>query len=587
MSKFRIPLGQYIELLHSYLRPQWKKISLLLFLLLFSISAQLINPQIIRYFIDTSSTQSDLSKLWYAAILFIGVSILHQVIMIIATYISENVGWIATNQLRSKVAAHCLNLDMTFHRSYSSGTLIERVDGDINALANFFSNFVVTLMTNLLLVTGILVMFFIEGWQVGLAMLVFVVFAIWSIQYVRKFSVPYWGKVREISGEFYGFIGEHLEGTEDTRASGASSYVMNRFLGILKRWLPVQKRAMLGAASIWATSIFVFAIGMGLSFALSSILWDQGSITIGTVFMIIYYTELLAGPIENIRMQMQDLQRADASISRVKELLGIESLIQDGAIHNEYNVKEGALSVRFDHVYFGYEDALTTLRDIHFELKECQSLGILGRTGSGKTTISRMLLRFYDPRSGGIYLDQTDLRDWQVHDLRKRVGFVSQQIELFRGTIRDNLTFYDDAISDEQIITILEELELGDWLSDQSLGLDTMLESQGGGLSAGEAQLLAFGRVFLANPGVIILDEASSRLDLATEQKIERAISKLLEGRTSIIIAHRLATIERVDHILILEHGQIVEQGKRLSLISDASSRFSQLLAVGMEEIPV
>ncbi|TCZ79458.1 ABC transporter ATP-binding protein [Paenibacillus albiflavus] len=584
MTKFRFPLAQYLEMLNQYLRPQWVKLSILLLLLLTSIGAQLVNPQIIRYFIDAATTQSDLMNLWYAAALFIGVSVSHQAIVVAATYIGENVGWIATNQLRSKLASHCLKLDMTFHRNYSSGTLIERVDGDINALSNFFSSFVVVLLSNIFLIIGIITMLAIEGWQVGLTMILFVVFALWVIQFVRKFAIPYIAKTRAISAEFYGFIGEHLEGTEDTRANGASQFVMNRFYSINRRWLPAQLRSFLGFASVWATSVVVFAIGMGAAFAFSSFMWGKGSISIGTVFIIVYYTELLASPIENIRMQLQDLQRAEASIGRVKELLEIESQIQDGT---ESLRQEGPLSIRFDHVDFGYEDHLTTLQDIHFELKAGKSLGILGRTGSGKSTLSRLLLRFYDTRSGTIFIDHQDIRQLKLQDLRKRVGFVTQQIELFQGTIRDNLTFYDDSIMDEQIIAILDDIELGDWLSGQPNGLDTMLESNGNGLSAGEAQLLAFARVFLTNPGIVILDEASSRLDPATEHKIESAIDKLLSGRTCIIIAHRLATIERVDQLLILEDGHIVEQGERTQLIADPQSRFTQMRRVGMEEVAV
>jgi ATP-binding cassette, subfamily B, bacterial len=584
MSKFRLPLGQYISLLHNYLRPQWLKITMLLVLLLISIGAQLINPQIIRYFIDAASEQSAVMNLWYAAALFIGVSLLYQAIIVLATYIGENVGWIATNQLRSEVASHCLSLDMTFHRSYSSGTLIERVDGDINALANFFSNFAVVLLSNIFLIFGIITMLFIEGWQIGITMMLFVVFAIWVIQYVRKFAIPFWTRTRAIAAEFFGFIGEHLEGTEDTRANGASQFVMNRFYSIIKRWMPAQLKAMLGFASVWASSVVVFAIGMGAAFAFSSYMWGKGSISIGTVFIIVYYTELLASPIEKIRMQMQDLQVAEASIVRVKELLAIESKIKDGT---ETLVQAGALSIKFEHVDFGYEESLATLSDIHFELSAGTSLGILGRTGSGKSTLSRLLLRFYDPRSGTINLNNMDIRKLKLHELRKRIGFVTQQIELFQGTIRDNLTLFDDSISDEQIISILEDIELGDWLRAQINGLDTMLESNGSGLSAGEAQLLAFARVFLSNPGVVILDEASSRLDPATERKIESAIDKLLAGRTCIIIAHRLATIERVDSILILEHGRIVEQGERLQLLKNSHSRYAQIRTVGMEVIPV
>lgn len=302
----------------------------------------------------------------------------------------------------------------------------------------------------------------------------------------------------------------------------------------------------------------------------------------GTVYMIFYYTELMAKPIEKIRTQMEDLQKADASIMRIRELLQTESTIRDG---EGLPIPNGALSIDFDQVDFGYEDDLSTLENINLYVERGKVLGVLGRTGSGKTTLARLLLRFYDPRKGSIRLEGVDLRDATLQELRSRVGMVTQNIEIFQGTVRDNLTFFADDIPDHRIIDVLEQLDLHDWFHSLPSGLDSRLESGGGGLSAGEAQLLSFARVFLSDPGLIILDEASSRLDPATEHKIEKAISQLLVNRSCVVIAHRLATIERADYILVLEQGRMIEFGERSSLAADKSSRYSQMLQVGMEEM--
>ncbi|MCR8634048.1 ABC transporter ATP-binding protein [Paenibacillus radicis (ex Xue et al. 2023)] len=578
----KIPLNEYTRLLSNYLRPQRKSIIWLSVLLVSGIAMQLINPQIIRYFIDTAKTQDSNEPLLYAAGLFIVVSLIHQGLTVLATYIGENIGWVATNRLRGDVAAHCMKLDMTFHKSHTSGAIIEKVDGDINNLANFFSNFVVSLLSNLLLVAGMLVLLFREGWLVGISMTLFVIFAIYAIQYIRQFAVPHWGNMRAMSSRFYGFLGEHLEGTEDTRANGATGYVMHRFYSLIREWLPLRIKAFLGWASMWITTLVVFTIGSAVAFAISAVLWKQGAITLGTVYMIFYYTELMAKPIEKIRTEMEDLQKADASIVRIRELLQTESAIRDGV---GVPLPAGPLSVQFNHVEFGYEDELTTLQDIYFRLERGKVLGVLGRTGSGKTTLARMLLRFYDPRMGGIHLEGVDIRDTTLQELRNRVGLVTQNIEIFQGTVRDNLTFFQEDIQDQKIIGVLEELGLGEWFHSMPAGLDSRLESGGGGLSAGEAQLVSFARVFLSDPGLIILDEASSRLDPATEQKMEKAISRLLVNRTCIVIAHRLATIQRADNILILEQGRMIEFGDRARLAADNHSRYSHMLQVGMEEM--
>ncbi len=583
--KFKLPLREYAGLLAQYLIPQWPAMTALGLLLLAGIAMQLISPQLIRYFIDTAQSGQGGEKLMQAALWFIGLSVLTQGVRVIAAYIGENVGWTATNRLRSEVAAHCLKLDMSFHKKHTSGSIIERVDGDINALGNFFSNFVILLLSNMVLMAGILILLFRENVLIGAVMTFFVIFALTVIQRIRRYAAPMWTKMRQISAEFYGFLGEHLEGTEDTRANGATAYVLHRFHSLLRTWLPIRIRAFFGFAAMWITAIVVFALGNAMAFGISAYLWRQGSITIGAVYMVFHYTELLAQPIEKIRQQLEDLQKADASITRIRELLGTESLIRDG--NSGRQLPEGALSVEFRSVTFGYEEDNTTLDDLNFRLEPGKVLGLLGRTGSGKSTTARLLLRFYDPGEGAILLGDTDIREVRLHDLRSRIGFVTQNIEIFQGTVRDNLTFYDSSIDDTLIRQVLQELGLGSWLASLPKDLDTLLESGGGGLSAGEAQLLAFARVFLKNPGLVVLDEASSRLDPATEQLLERAVNRLLKDRTCIIIAHRLSTIQRADDILMLDDGRIAEHGKRLALLADPGSRFSRVMEAGLEEVLV
>jgi ATP-binding cassette, subfamily B, bacterial len=582
MPAFKIPLRQYTNLLRNYLKNQRASMIGLAFLLVAGLLMQLVNPQLIRYFIDSAQGAESNHALWIAAGLFIVVSLAQQIVNVIVVYIGESVGWIATNKLRGDVAEHCLRLDQSFHKSHTTGAIIERVDGDINSLANFFSNFVISLLSNLLLVIGILILLFIEGWVIGLGMTVFVVFAIYAIQAIRKYAIPHWGRLREISAEFFGFLGEHLEGTEDTRANGATAFVMHKFYSLLRKWLPIRIRAFMGWAAMWITTIVVFTIGNAVAFALSAYLWKKGAISIGTVYMIFYYTELMAKPIEKIRTQMEDLQKADASIVRIRELLETKPDVRDGI---GSPLPQGPLEVRLDRVCFSYQEGSSALDDIDVCLEEGQVLGVLGRTGSGKTTLARLMLRFYDPQDGEIRLSGVPIRDTKLHDLRTRVAMVTQNIEIFQGTVRDNLTFYNDSIPDESIVRVLHELGLGQWYASMANGLDTTLASGGGGLSAGEAQLLAFARVFLSNPGLVILDEASSRLDPATEQKLEAAVGKLLRNRTCIIIAHRLATVQRADRILILENGQVAEYGKRAELAADPRSRFSRMLKTGLEEV--
>jgi len=587
----RIPLKQYVQLLSDYLKPQQRRVAGLAIALFSMIALQILNPQLLAYFIDTAVAGDSSQTLLIVALLFIAVALSTQILSVIATYLGESVAWTATNALRSDLVAHCLHLDLSFHKSRTPGELIERVDGDVNALSQFFSRFTLDVLGNIILLLGILVVLFFEDWRAGVCLSIFVLLALSTLIGLRTFAIFPWAQYRQVSAEFFGFIGEHLAGTEDIRANGAVSYVMRRFYQLLQRWLPIYQKARFAGTLLWGTTVGLFTLGNATALAVGTYLWNQQAITIGTVYLLFHYTNLLRDPIEQIRMQLEELQQAEASIYRIQDLFQAQSDLSEG---EGKALPEGALSVVFENVFFSYESNREkqsspelALQNLSFDLPAGQVLGLLGHTGSGKTTIARLLLRFYDPQEGCIRLGGIPLYQTPHQDLPQRVGFVTQDVQLFQATVRDNLTFFDPTIDDEKILQILEILGLSPWLHTLSEGLDTELSADSGGLSAGQAQLLAFARVFLKNPGLVILDEASSRLDPRTEALIEQAVERLLEGRTGVIIAHSLATVQRADKILILERGQMVECGDRATLASNPDSRFAQLLKTGLTDTRV
>jgi ATP-binding cassette subfamily B protein len=241
----------------------------------------------------------------------------------------------------------------------------------------------------------------------------------------------------------------------------------------------------------------------------------------------------------------------------------------------------GPLAVELDGVGFAYRKGHPVVDGLSLSVEPGTVLGVVGRTGSGKTTLSRLLLRLLDPDDGTVRVAGTDLRDVRIEELRSRVALVTQDVQLFGASVRDNLTVFGahDG-SDDEMADLLDSLGLGTWYRALPSGLDTLLGPGGAGVSAGEAQLIAFARVFLRDPGLVVLDEATSRLDPASEARIERAVDRLLVGRTAILIAHRLGTLDRADRILVLEQGRIVEHGARRELVDDPESRFAGLLAM-------
>lgn len=579
----RLPLRAYYNLLREYLLPQWPRALGLLALIVGGIGLQVWSPQLIRRFIDTAFAGDDVAQLPRLAALFIGAAVALQLMRAYTRYVSEYISWTATNHLRADLMLHCLRLDMTFHKAHTPGELVERVDGDVNQLAAFFSRLVVDLGSNALLMVGVVIILFREQRLAGGMTLLYAAVALALLLGVRNLAVPFLIKQREAAAEFYGFIGEQLSGREDLRANGGEGYAERRFKALLARLYQRTRAANLRSYSLWLSSIVATSLGDALAFLLGALFFRRGLMTLGAVYLIFSYIQLISQPLEMIRNHLQELQRASAGISRILELRTLRPTIVDGP--GEV-LPPGPLAVEFAGVSFGYGDDDLILRDISFTLTPGRVLGLLGRTGSGKTSLTRLLMRLYDPTTGSITLAGTAMNDLRLADLHRRVAVVTQDVQLFNASLRDNLTLFGAGIADARLVAVLDELELGEWYRGLSDGLDTPVAGNAG-LSAGQAQLLACARVFLTDPGLVILDEASSRLDPATEALIERAIGRLLRGRTAIIIAHHLATIQQADEVMILDDGRIAEHGGRLALAADQASRFSQLLRTGLQEVLV
>jgi ATP-binding cassette, subfamily B, bacterial len=576
-----LQLKQYRDLLLKYLKPQWSLALFLLLLLLINMGLALFNPQMIRIFIDTISTGGATSTLISTALLFLVVAVLKQSVAICEGYVAENLSQRATNHMRTELMLHCLQLDPAFHAAHTPGELIERIDGDVSTLGNFFSRFLVALFGNILLVLGVLILLYRIDWRVGLILTTFCLACLIVIHRLRNLSANAWEKERQASADLLGFIEERLAGTEDIRSSGGTLYMLRGLAKKTRQRIQMTQRAAIRSSISWILPSIFFAAGSAVSLAMGVYLFREGRATLGTVYLIFGYTALINDPLQEIVRQMRDLQQASGSIKRVLDLFAIHSTIQDG----EQSLPAEPFSIVFDDVSFAYAQDVPVLQHISFTQKAGTVMGLLGRTGSGKSTITKLLTRLYDPQQGAIRVGNGDLRTLQIAALRNSIGMVTQDVQILHATVRDNLTLFDATVSDERIVQALGELGLAQWYESLPEGLDTVLAPGGSGLSAGEAQLISFARVFLKDPRIVILDEASSRLDPATERRLEHAVDRLMEGRTGIIIAHRLATVLHADTILILDNGTCSEYGAREELARNPDSRFAHLLRTGLEEV--
>jgi len=564
-----------------YLKPVKGKLAVLLIMLLTSTGLQLLNPQIIQRFIDTAASGGILGDLAQLAGLFLLIAVSNQLITIAVSYLGNDVAWRATNRMRGDLLKHCLRLDMRFHNVKTPGEMIERVDGDVTSISNFFAMFIVQVIGSFVLLAGILGFMFTINVPIALVMTVFTLLSILFMVIIRNLGVESSKNERAASASLFSLIEERIAGIEDVQANGHVPYVMNRFFRTMRTVFLKGRKAWMLRVIPWNTTVVMFIVSVTVVLLLGVHYYIEGAISIGTLFLIYQYSQMLNEPIELLGDQVQEFQKAKSGMLRSRELLSLRSEIEDGS---EERLPDGPLGLEFNQVYFSYNEDKPVLQDITFAVKPGERLGIIGRTGSGKSSLSRVLLRLYNLDQGTIRIGGTDITKLSMQALYRRVGMVTQDVQLFDGTLRDNLTLFNSEVSDAMIKQTTERLGLHHWIDTQPEGLDTHLTAGGASLSAGEAQLFALTRVFLTEPSLVILDEPSSRLDAATENLLQSAIDELMKRSTGIIIAHRLATLEKVDKIMVLGGGKLLEFGSRVELANNPSSHYARLLVTGQEE---
>lgn len=583
MGVGKLPKKDNISMLwlFRYLSPVKGRLIVLLVMLLTSTGLQLLHLQITKRFIDTAAGGGLLSSLIQLAGLFLIVAVVNQLITVGVSYLGNDISWRATNRLRGDLLKHCLRLDMRFHNMKTSGEMIERVDGDVTSISNFFAMFIVQVIGSFVLLAGILGFMFTVNLPIAIVMTVFTIISIMFMVFIRNLGVHSSKNEREASASLFGLIEERIAGIEDVQANGHVPYVMNRFHRLMRAVFLKGRKAWMLRVVPWNTTVVLFALAVTAVLLIGVRYYLIGEISLGTLFLIYQYTQMLNDPIEMLGDQVQEFQKAKSGMLRSRELLSNRSEIVDG---NQEQLPDGALSLEFEGVNFSYNEDKPVLKDINFTVKPGERLGIIGRTGSGKSSLSRVLLRLYNINSGVIRIGGTDITKLKISSLYRRVGMVTQDVQLFDGTLRDNLTLFDHNVSDDFILETTERLGLRQWIDAQPEGLDTHLTTGGASLSAGEAQLFALTRVFLTEPSLVVLDEPSSRLDAATENLLQVAVDQMMSQCTGIIIAHRLSTLEQVDKIMVIGDGRILEFGEREVLAQDPSTHYARLLISGREE---
>jgi ABC-type multidrug transport system fused ATPase/permease subunit len=564
-------------LLAAYLRPERARLLVLGVVLLVAMLAPVAGPVLLGHAIDAALRGESSGGLVAIAVAFLVVTFGADLLQVLVAWRSVHLAWRVGNRLRLDLARHALHLDLDWHSRHSAGLLIERLDGDVEAIVTFSSTAVLQLVGNAILLVGVIVVSLVIDWRAGLLIVAATAIAGCVMVRFRAIAVPAHDAEREIQSELYGDLEERLGGLEDLRANGAGPYAVHRLQHHSSRWWHAARRAALLGDGSYTLAAAAFSLGSVLTLALGVWLHRADTLSIGTLLALFRFSQMIRQPIERIAEQMRELQKAAAGARRASRLLAVEPSVPDG---RGLPLPPGPLSVDLDGVAFAYAGDSDVLVDLDLHLAPGTRLGVVGRTGSGKSTLGRLLVRLWDVTDGSVRLGGVDVRDASTEDLRRRVAVVSQDVELLQTSLRDNLTFLGAvAASDASLAQALADVGLSDWVDGLAQGLDTVLDDRAG-LSAGQAQLLAFARVLLTDPGLVVLDEATSRLDPLTEQRLALAAERALRGRTVVIIAHRLATLDDVDEVLVLERGRVLEHAARASLAEDPASHFARLLAV-------
>jgi len=557
------------------LRPWWWRIALGFGCVLLQVGCLLAGPALVRHGIDSGILAEDVGALNLSAVLYVVVAILALVFGRAAILVTANIGERFLRDLRVKVFRHLLDLGLDFFEREQTGRLVARMTSDIDALQELVQAGLTSMVMNALLFVGALVVIFVLSWQLALTTLVVVPPAVIATRWFRRESNRAYLEVRERIGTNLATLQEGLAGVRVVQAFSREQALTGRFevtneaqfeanmetLRISTRYFPFME-----SLGIAATALI---IGLGGLFA------DQGLVSVGTVAAFVLYLNNLFEPVQQLSQQYNIVQSSGAALHKLFELLDVEPSIAErpGAVDLPTDA-----AIHVDHVSFAYGTNPDVLHDVSLTIAPGERLALVGPTGAGKSTLAKLVVRFYDPRVGSISMGAVDLRNATLRSLRERIVVVPQEGFLFTGTVRDNVKVGKPDASDAEVEAAIDALGVRDLLLALPEGLDTEVRERGSRLSAGERQLVSLARAALADPAVLVLDEATSNLDPGTERVVERALERLTENRTVIVVAHRLSTAARADRVGVVDDGVIAELGPHDELVQQ-EGRYAALFA--------
>jgi ATP-binding cassette subfamily B protein len=539
---------------------------------------RLLGPLVIKGGIDNGIAEGDKRTILVAAAVYVVLLVVQYFASAAAQWSVAVVGERYLVRLRSTVFGRLLRLDMGFYSRSKSGVLVSRMTADIESLQEFASDGAVMALTNLLTVLGVAVALVLVDWQMALAVFaVVLVLAGVSVIFQRQARRAY-DQVREGIGRVLSTLQEGITGVRVVQAFTQEDAQASTFGRVNERYFEANMAAARAISWYFPVVAFLRVIALAAALAIGATRVLNGSMTIGTLVAFLLYLDWFFQPIINLSNVYNLLQSALSALAKLFELMD-EAVVVDDRPGAFDLVEPVAGTVALDNVSFRYEPGTNVLDDVSLRVGAGERVAIVGETGSGKSTIAKLIMRFYDPTSGVVVIDDNDIRDITERSRTDALALIPQDGFLFAGTLRDNIAYADPDAPDEAVWNVLRAMGIDDWVRSLPDGLDTEVRERGGRFSAGERQLIALARAFLSDPAIIVLDEATSNLDPETEIQVEGALRVLLAGRTSVVIAHRLRSAERADRVVMVDDGSIIAEGTHAELV-ERSPGYRELVEV-------
>jgi ATP-binding cassette subfamily B protein len=549
------------------LRPYRAKVVLMFVALVAATGAALVPPYLAGRAIDDGIRNRDADFLTVLLIVFIAAALVNWIATYVQTYLVNWVGQRALQDLRERIFAHLQRLSIGFYSRNKTGVLISRLTNDVQALDQLVTDGVVTLFSATLTLIGTAaILLFLDPELALITFLTFPVLAVGSVAF-RLASAGAYRLTREKIAQITAYLQETLSGIRIVRAFGQEPRHLERFAQLNDENRDANmKTVYLNAAYFPSVELLSAVATAAILLYGGNQVVDSDGVTIGVLASFVFYLQSFFDPIQQLSQLYTTYQAGMAALDKVFELLDEEPDLGDAPDAIELPRVRGA--IRFEDVCFTYGSDELAICNLDLEIPPGQTVALVGPTGAGKSTFAKLIARFYDPVSGRVLVDGHDLRSVTERSLRSQLGIVPQEGFLFSGTIRDNIAFGRDDATDEEVVQAARAVGAHELIERMPDGYDTEVGERGGHLSAGERQLIAFARAAIADPRILILDEATSNVDVRTEARIEQGLRRLLAGRTAIVIAHRLSTIRQAGRIVVLHEGEIAEQGTHEDLLA-------------------